>query len=144
MVNKNDPSKVKIFIAALIFMGASIIGAIASIIDYQRLLTRSDIVTFSAKSSFFIWCSPLCVYISILLFKSILRNHKVNLSNKNKVTLSNRIGGLLTFIGMVGFVFTFLFSFYVDFKLKSENYFLCAKSSWMETNKYVKNISLCK
>ncbi|MDE9496253.1 DUF1240 domain-containing protein, partial [Xenorhabdus bovienii] len=47
-------------------------------------------------------------------------------------------------IGVLGFVFTLFFSFYIDFKLKNENYFLCTKSSWIEPNKYVKDISLCK
>ncbi|RKS57799.1 uncharacterized protein DUF1240 [Photorhabdus asymbiotica] len=125
-------------------MSVSIFGGLASIIDYLGLLTRSDIITFSTKSSWFIWCSPLCMYLSLLLFKSLLNKKKITLSNKNKVTLSSKIGGAFTFIGMIGFVFTLFFSFYVDFKLKDENYFTCAKSSWMAPNKYVKDISLCK
>ncbi|PHM35904.1 DUF1240 domain-containing protein [Xenorhabdus innexi] len=144
MDNINSPSKVKISVSALIFMGASILGALASIIDYVGLLTGSDIITFSIRSAWFIWFSPLCMYISLLLFKSILSKKNIALINKKKVNSSNKLGGLFTFMVVIGFVFTLVFSFYVEFKLKSENYFLCDKTSWMETNKYVKNISLCK
>ncbi|MBE8598265.1 DUF1240 domain-containing protein [Xenorhabdus sp. BG5] len=143
--NKNTPSRVKIFISALIFMSASVIGVLASTIDYRGFLARSDIITSSTISAWFIWCSPLCMYISILLFKSFLNKNKMFLSNKKKINLSSsKIGGLVTFIAIFGFVFSLFFSFYVNFKLKNENYFLCDKSSWMATNKYVKNISLCK
>ncbi|PHM74037.1 DUF1240 domain-containing protein [Xenorhabdus kozodoii] len=144
MGNKNTLSRVKIFISALIFMSVSVIGALASIIDYLGLITKSDIITFSTRSAWFIWCSPLCMYISLLLFKSILNNNKVALSNKKKITLSHKIGGAVTFISIIGFVFTLFFSFYVDFTLKHENYITCAKSSWIAPNKYVKDIALCK
>ncbi|CDG19631.1 Putative membrane protein (fragment) [Xenorhabdus doucetiae] len=54
-----------------------------------------------------------------------------------------QVGNLFVLMGMLGFVFSLFFSFYVDFKLKNESYFLCDKSSWMAPNKYVKDVSLC-
>ncbi|CAQ82877.1 Hypothetical Protein PAU_00785 [Photorhabdus asymbiotica] len=121
---------------SLIFMSISIFGGISSIIDYKEFLTRSDIITFSSKSSWFISFSPLSMYFSLKFIKFTIVNHKVAFNNK--------IGSIFTFIGMIGFIFTLFFSFYVEFKLKDENYFTCAKSSWIAPNKYVKDISLCK
>ncbi|WP_420855294.1 DUF1240 domain-containing protein [Xenorhabdus mauleonii] len=54
------------------------------------------------------------------------------------------IGSVFGFFAVVGFVFSLFFSFYVDFKLKDENYVTCSKSSWIAPNKYVKDMSLCK
>ncbi|MBD1229032.1 DUF1240 domain-containing protein [Xenorhabdus griffiniae] len=117
-------------------MSISIFGGLASIVDYSSFLTRSDIVTFSTKSAWFIWCSPFSMYFSLLSFKYLL--------TKKQVTFNNKIGGSFILIGVIGFVFSLFFSFYVDFKLKNENYTTCDKSSWMAPNKYVKDISLCK
>nr|WP_279627393.1 DUF1240 domain-containing protein [Xenorhabdus kozodoii] len=107
-----------------------------SIIDYREFITRSDIITFSSKSSWFIWFSPLSMYFALKFIKFTIVNHKVS--------FNNRTGAIFTFIGIIGFIFTLFFSFYVDFTLKNENYITCAKSSWIAPNKYVKNISLCK
>jgi Na+/proline symporter len=142
--NINTPSRIKTFIVALIFLGVAIFGSLASIMDYKGLLTKSDIITFSTKSSWFIWGSPLCMYFSLFLFKTVFSDNIELLKNKNKMALISKIGGICGFICVVGFIFTFFFSFYVDFKLKDENYITCAKSSWIAPNKYVKNISLCK
>ncbi|KLU16127.1 MULTISPECIES: DUF1240 domain-containing protein [Xenorhabdus] len=114
---------------------AVILGSV-SIYDYILFITRNDIVTFSTKNSWFIWVSPLCMYFSLLLFKYIL--------TKKQVIFNNKIGGIFGFLAVIGFVFSLFLSFYVDFKLKSENYTTCSKSSWIAPNKYVKNISLCK
>ncbi|NHB61585.1 DUF1240 domain-containing protein [Photorhabdus sp. RW14-46] len=46
-------------------------------------------------------------------------------------------------IAIVSFFLSFPLSFYVDYKLKSENYLICEKISWRSPNTYVKNIKLC-
>ncbi|CBJ88747.1 Putative membrane protein (fragment) [Xenorhabdus nematophila ATCC 19061] len=117
-------------------MSVAVFGGLASVNDYILFITRSVIITFSTKSVWFIWYSPLCLYFSLLLFKYLI--------TKKKVAFNNKTGGLFVIIGMLGFVFTLFFSFYVEFKLKNENYITCSKSSWMAPNKYVKDISLCK
>ncbi|MDE9483875.1 DUF1240 domain-containing protein [Xenorhabdus bovienii] len=117
-------------------MSVAVFGGLASVNDYILFITRNIIITFSTKSAWFVWCSPLCLYFSLLLFKYLI--------TKKKVIFNNKIGGVFVIIGVLGFVFTLFFSFYIDFKLKNENYFLCTKSSWIEPNKYVKDISLCK
>nr|WP_207629175.1 DUF1240 domain-containing protein [Photorhabdus cinerea] len=38
---------------------------------------------------------------------------------------------------------SFPVSFYVDYKLKSDNYLVCPRISWMSPNTYVKDIKLC-
>ncbi|MDC9593883.1 DUF1240 domain-containing protein [Xenorhabdus sp. IM139775] len=136
MDNSNAITRVRVFIISLILMSISIFGGISSLVDYKDFLTRHDIVTFSGKTAWFIWFSPLSMYFSLKFVKFTIVNRQVS--------FNNRIATCFTFLGIIGFVFTLLFSFYVDFKLKNENYFLCAKSSLMAPNKYVKNISLCK
>ncbi|KOY60456.1 hypothetical protein AM629_19195 [Photorhabdus heterorhabditis] len=46
-------------------------------------------------------------------------------------------------ITIISFFSSFPLSFYVDYKLKSENYFVCKRISWASPNTYVKNIKLC-
>ncbi|MCC8383088.1 DUF1240 domain-containing protein [Photorhabdus laumondii] len=46
-------------------------------------------------------------------------------------------------IAIVSFFLSFPLSFYVDYKLKSENYLVCERISWMSPNTYVKDIKLC-
>ncbi|RKS57802.1 uncharacterized protein DUF1240 [Photorhabdus asymbiotica] len=117
-------------------MCVAVIAGLASINDYISFITRNEIITFSAKSAWFIWVSPLCMYFSLLLFKYLI--------TKKQVVFNNKIGSVFGILAVIGFIFNLFFSFYVDFKLKDENYFTCAKSSWMAPNKYVKDISLCK
>ncbi|MDR0218315.1 MAG: DUF1240 domain-containing protein [Enterobacteriaceae bacterium] len=117
-------------------MCVAIIAGLASIDNYISFITRNIIVMFSTKSSWFIWTSPLCMYFSLLLFKYLI--------TKKPVIFNNKIGSVWGFLAIIGFIFTFFFSFYVDFKLRSEHYITCSKSSWIAPNKYVKDISLCK
>ncbi|NRN30819.1 DUF1240 domain-containing protein [Photorhabdus heterorhabditis subsp. aluminescens] len=117
-------------------MCVAIIGGLASINDYISFLARDAVVTFSTKSAWFIWVSPLCMYFSLLLFKYLITN--------NKVSFNNKIGSVFGVIAVIGFVFNFFFSFYVDITLKDVSYITCDKSSWIAPNKYVKDISLCK
>ncbi|MCC8423134.1 DUF1240 domain-containing protein [Photorhabdus thracensis] len=46
-------------------------------------------------------------------------------------------------IAFSSFILSFPLSFYVDYKLKSENYLVCERISWMSPNTYVKDIKLC-
>ncbi|WP_036768133.1 DUF1240 domain-containing protein [Photorhabdus australis] len=132
----DNVSRLKVFVVAVAFMCVAVIAGLASVNDYISFITRNEIVTFSTKSAWFIWVSPLCMYFSLLLFKYLI--------TKEKVVFNNKIGSIFGILAVIGFVFNLFFSFYVDFELKNENYFLCDKSSWMEPNKYVKDISLCK
>ncbi|RAW91773.1 DUF1240 domain-containing protein [Photorhabdus laumondii] len=47
------------------------------------------------------------------------------------------------FIAIISFFLSFPLSFYVDYKLKSKNYLVCERISWMSPNTYVKDIKLC-
>lgn len=117
-------------------MCVSVTAVLISTHDYISFITRSEVITFSTKNGCLIWFSPLCMYFSLLLFKYIL--------TKKQVVFNNKTGGIFGFMAVIGFVFSLFLSFYVDFKLKSENYITCAKSSWIAPNKYVKDVSLCK
>ncbi|WP_338804143.1 DUF1240 domain-containing protein [Xenorhabdus griffiniae] len=132
----DNSSRLKIFIASATFMCVSVAAVLISTHDYISFITRSEVITFSTKNGCLIWFSPLCMYFSLLLFKYIL--------TKKQVVFNNKIGGIFGFMAVIGFVFSLFLSFYVDFKLKSENYITCAKSSWIAPNKYVKDVSLCK
>ncbi|MDC9605299.1 DUF1240 domain-containing protein [Xenorhabdus griffiniae] len=132
----DNSSRLKIFIAAATFMCVSVTAVLISTHDYISFITRSEVITFSTKNGCLIWFSPLCMYFSLLLFKYIL--------TKKQVVFNNKTGGIFGFMAVIGFVFSLFLSFYVDFKLKSENYITCAKSSWIAPNKYVKDVSLCK
>ncbi|MER2472635.1 DUF1240 domain-containing protein [Photorhabdus laumondii] len=46
-------------------------------------------------------------------------------------------------ITVISFFSSFPLSFYVDYKLKSENYLICKRISLASPNTYVKDIKLC-
>ncbi len=46
-------------------------------------------------------------------------------------------------IAIISFFLSFPTSLYVHYKLKSDNYLVCPRISWMSPNTYVKDIKLC-
>ncbi|OTA18921.1 membrane protein [Xenorhabdus beddingii] len=49
----------------------------------------------------------------------------------------------LTMLMIASFIVSFPISFYVDYKLKSDGYFVCDKISWRSPTTYVKDLKLC-
>lgn len=85
----DNVSRLKVFVVAVAFMCVAVIAGLASVNDYISFITRNEIVTFSTKSAWFIWVSPLCMYFSLLLFKYLI--------TKEKVVFNNKIGSILVF-----------------------------------------------
>ncbi|WP_338011008.1 DUF1240 domain-containing protein [Photorhabdus temperata] len=46
-------------------------------------------------------------------------------------------------ITIIAIFLNVIISFYVDYKLRGDNYLVCERISWMSPNTYVKDIKLC-
>ncbi|MDR0218313.1 MAG: DUF1240 domain-containing protein [Enterobacteriaceae bacterium] len=127
-------NKMKLYFGMLFFIFISALVSFFSLYDYIGFFRRWHIIRFSWKSAGIIWSAPVFIYFSYMLLMISL--------NKEK-SLNSKVGDYIACITIIGFTLTLFMSFYVDDKLRTEGYLICSKSSWMDNNKYVKNISLC-
>ncbi|WP_445496036.1 DUF1240 domain-containing protein [Photorhabdus sp. SF281] len=99
------------------------------------LITMADEITFSGKMVIMFVSFPLGCYASIFPIYFLLTSR-----------IPKYHDAYMKCFGMMFLVSVFLsfpISFYVDYKLKSENYLVCERISWMSDNTYVKDIKLC-
>ncbi|WP_338089241.1 DUF1240 domain-containing protein [Photorhabdus khanii] len=94
-----------------------------------------DKITFSSGIIIVFFFFPLVFY---FLSCSIYLNLTSRIP-KYHDTCVNCLG----MIAIVAFFLSFPTAFYVNYKLKNENYLICPKISWSSPNKYVKDIKLC-
>ncbi|CAQ85333.1 MULTISPECIES: DUF1240 domain-containing protein [Photorhabdus] len=99
------------------------------------LINMDDKITFSGPVFIIFFSFP---FLSYLIASVIFFNIK-NRYPKHHDSFTN----YFLVIAIVSFVLSFPLSFYVDYKLKSENYLVCERISWMSPNTYVKDIKLC-
>ncbi|CAQ82413.1 MULTISPECIES: DUF1240 domain-containing protein [Photorhabdus] len=103
--------------------------------DLISLVKMDDKITFSS-SVFIVFCSfPLISYaIFFIVFVNVTGYYP------------KYHDGFVKYLGSI-WVFLFFFSFptslYVNYKLRSDNYLVCPRISWMSPNTYVKDIKLC-
>ncbi len=110
-------------------------GCWFSLSGYLAFFTLSDVITFSWKVGVLVFATPLLFYFSYLAFYSAMKNELPRMNNK----LADR----LAVIAIIGAVVSLLLSIYMSHSLSHQGYEICPKHSWMDPNKYVKNISLC-
>ncbi|MEM8116157.1 DUF1240 domain-containing protein, partial [Morganella morganii] len=96
----------------------------------------SDIISFSFVVGFLIFCFPFLSWLSYLIFMVAYR--------KRKLKVNNKITNSLAVIAMFGIVFSFVFSFYVEYDLTSRGYVKCYKKSIHAPTKYVISKDMCK
>ncbi len=99
------------------------------------LIAMADKITFSGKMVIMFISFPLGCYASIFPIYFLLTSR-----------IPKYHDAYIKYFGMMFLVSVFLsfpVSFYVDYKLKSNNYLVCERISWMSDNIYVKDIKLC-
>ncbi|MET4881817.1 DUF1240 domain-containing protein [Morganella morganii] len=63
---------------------------------------------------------------------------------KKKIKVNNKITNSLAAIAIFGIVFSFIFSFYVEYDLTSRGYVKCYKKSIHTPTKYVISKDMCE
>lgn len=121
--------------ATLIFF-MSCWGCWFSLSGYLAFFKLSDVITFSWKVGVLVFAAPLLFYFSYLGFYSVMKNEIAR--------MNNRLANVLAVIAILGAVVGLFSSTYISYNLSDQGYKICPKNSWMDPNKYVKNISLCK
>ncbi len=123
------------FISAILFFFIAI-GVYGSASGYVEYFFKADIISFSFVVGFLIFCFPFLSWLSYLIFMVAYR--------KRKLKVNNKITNSLAVIAMFGIVFSFVFSFYVEYDLTSRGYVKCYKKSIHAPTKYVISKDMCK
>ncbi|PXB03578.1 DUF1240 domain-containing protein [Pectobacterium carotovorum] len=103
--------------------------------SYLNLFQLNDVIIFSWKVGLMVFGSPLLFYFSYLAFYSVIKNEVPRMNNK--------LANVLVIIFISGAVISFVSSVYITYTFNVQGYEICPKNSWMDPNKYVKNIALC-
>ncbi|MET4860652.1 DUF1240 domain-containing protein [Morganella morganii] len=112
------------------------IGLYFSVSGYVNYILKSDIISFSFVVGFLIFCFPFLSWLSSLTFIIAYR--------KKKIKVNNKITNSLAAIAIFGIVFSFIFSFYVEYDLTSRGYVKCYKKSIHTPTKYVISKDMCE
>ncbi|MEI7337538.1 DUF1240 domain-containing protein [Pectobacterium carotovorum] len=107
-----------------------------SLSGYVDFFQSSDIIIFSWMLGLMVFGSPIIFYFSYFGFLSAIKNKPIKMNGK----LSN----LLIFVFISGVIISFISSVYISYDLNEKGYTTCPEISWMDPNKYVKDIVLCK
>lgn len=121
--------------ATLVFL-MSCWGCWFSLSGYLAFFKLSNVIVFSWKVGVLVFAMPLLFYFSYLAFYSSMKNEMARMNNK--------LANVLAVIAIFGTVVSFFSSMYISYSLDDRGYLVCQKISWMDPNKYVKDISLCK
>ncbi|MCT8352989.1 MULTISPECIES: DUF1240 domain-containing protein [Photorhabdus] len=99
------------------------------------LVKMDEKITFSSSVIIIFFFSPLIFYsLFFIIFVSITGHYPKYHDSFNKYFGS---------IAIISLFLSFPTSLYVNYKLKSDNYLVCSRISWMSPNTYVKDIKLC-
>ncbi|OWO81888.1 hypothetical protein B5C26_12160 [Photorhabdus luminescens] len=99
------------------------------------LVKMDDKITFSSSVIIILFFSPLISYCMV----SIIFSNITNRCQKYHDSFIKYFGS----IAIISFFLSFPTSLYVNYKLKSDNYLVCPRISWMSPNTYVKDVKLC-
>ncbi|KAA1195382.1 DUF1240 domain-containing protein [Photorhabdus heterorhabditis] len=99
------------------------------------LIKMDEKITFSGPVFIIFFSFPFISYLMILSIR-------VNITGRYPKHHDTYVK-YSAVIAFSSFILSFPLSFYVDYKLKSENYLVCKRISWASPNTYVKNIKLC-
>ncbi|MBQ4793526.1 DUF1240 domain-containing protein [Pectobacterium versatile] len=107
-----------------------------SLSGYVDFFQSSDIIIFSWMLGLMVFGSPIIFYFSYFGFLSAIKNKPIKMNGK----LSNTL--IIFFI--FGVIISFISSIYISCALNEKGYMTCPKISWIDPNKYVKDIVFCK
>ncbi len=103
--------------------------------DLVSLVKMDEKITFSSRVIIIFFFSPLILYsLLFIIFVSITGRYPKHHDSFNKYFGS---------IAIISLFLSFPISFYVHYKLKSDDYLVCPRISWMSPNTYVKDMKLC-
>ncbi|MBI0552786.1 DUF1240 domain-containing protein [Pectobacterium parmentieri] len=120
---------------ALFLFLASCWGCWFSLSGYLAFFESNDVIIFSWKVGVLMFAAPLLFYFSYLAFYSVIKNEPAKMNNK--------LANILAMIAIFGAVVSLFLSIYVSYDLNIQSYKMCPKISWMDPNKYVKDIVFC-
>ncbi|MEQ9862634.1 DUF1240 domain-containing protein [Pectobacterium cacticida] len=106
-----------------------------SLSAYLSFFELNEVIVFSWRIGFAIFGIPLSFYFSYFCFLSAIRNEYVK--------INNRLGEWLVKALFFGAVLALLLSIYISHDLRKQRYITCPKHTWVDPNKYVKDIALC-
>ncbi|OTA18918.1 membrane protein [Xenorhabdus beddingii] len=103
--------------------------------SFFSLIFMKEEITFSGAVIMGVMSSPLLFYsiVGSIFFFIFDRLPKFN----------EVIVKYLSMLMIASFIVSFPISFYVNYKLRSDGYYVCDKISWMSPTTYVKDITLC-
>ncbi|AYH02785.1 DUF1240 domain-containing protein [Pectobacterium parmentieri] len=110
-------------------------GTWFSLSEYLSFFKSNDVIVFSWRVGVAIFGVPLSFYFSYACFFSAIKNEHVKINNK--------LGEWLVKFLIFGAVVSLFSSSYISYSLSHQGYKTCPKISWMDPNKYVKDITLC-
>ncbi|KMW72688.1 membrane protein [Photorhabdus luminescens subsp. luminescens] len=99
------------------------------------LILMDEKITFSGGVVMFFFSFPFIFYFVVsAVYLSLAKRYPKNHDAYVKY---------LCVVAIVSVFLSFPVSFYVDYKLKSDDYLVCPRISWMSPNTYVKDVKLC-
>jgi len=138
----SDVKPVKVYFVSAMFFFIGVFGAYGSLKSYIDYFIKNDIISFSFPLGIFIFSLPLFLWLSYLMIISGYRKQKGKLKWKAKP--NNKITNSLAAIAIFGIVFSFFFSFYVEYDLTSRGYVKCHKKSIHAPTKYIISKDMCE
>ncbi|OCA55529.1 DUF1240 domain-containing protein [Photorhabdus namnaonensis] len=132
MENKKKVIHIIIAIAILVLASSCLFLTGENLIS---LVKMDEKITFSGSVFMIFFSFPFLSYLMILVvFINITgrypKHHEIYIRYSAVIALSS-------------IFLSFPISFYVNYKLKSDNYLVCPRISWMSPNTYVKDMKLC-
>ncbi|QHQ18576.1 DUF1240 domain-containing protein [Pectobacterium parmentieri] len=133
MVKINRPF---LFIYSVFIFILSCCGGWFSLSGYLNFFSLNDVILFSWKLGVIFFLVPIVFQFSYFGFFSAIRNRPIKMNGK--------LSSVLVAIFVFGAIVSFALSIYISYGLNDKGYMTCPKNSWMDPNKHVREITLCK
>ncbi len=127
---------VKMYFISLIFLIIAVFGLYISTMAYRSYFLMDNMVSFSFPYASFILGWPLLLSFSFITFMCGYQ--------KKTQHVNQKLSGFFSVIAISGIIFSFIFSFYVEYNLTSQGYVKCYKKSMLAPTKYVISKDMCE
>lgn len=127
---------IKMYFISLIFFIIAIFGLYISTMAYRSYFLMGNVVTFSFPYASFILGWPLLIIFSFTTFMCGYQ--------KKTQRINRKLSNLFSVFAILGIVFSFVFSFYVEYDLTSRGYVKCYKKSLLAPTEYVISKDMCE
>ncbi|ETS31445.1 Protein of unknown function (DUF1240) [Photorhabdus khanii NC19] len=131
----DNKRKVMNIIGAIFILSLMSLGVFVVVDSLYSLITMAEVIFFSNGIVIAFFFFPLIFYfLSFIIYFNLTSR----IPKYHDICVN-----CLGMIAIVAFFLSFPTAFYVNYKLKNEDYLICPKISWSSPNKYVKDIKLC-